>query len=107
MGSDSTSRVFGIGKKSAFQKLAKGGPFLKSCANACITHDKNHNDIETLGSQVIDALFGGGQTCSLAALMYDVFSRKVVPAKSFFIPEHLPQLSLHLSSIARVCTSIP
>ena len=33
MESDSTSHVFGIGKKSAFQKLAKDSPFLTSCAN--------------------------------------------------------------------------
>ena len=33
-GCDTTSRIFGVGKKSAFQKLVKGDPVLQSCANA-------------------------------------------------------------------------
>ena len=32
LGCDSTSRIFGIGKKSAFQKLVKSDPVIKSCA---------------------------------------------------------------------------
>ena len=31
-GSDRTSMIFGVGKKTAFQKLAKGDPVLRSCA---------------------------------------------------------------------------
>jgi len=32
-GCDSTSRIFGIGKKSAFQKLVKSDRVMKSCAS--------------------------------------------------------------------------
>ena len=35
-GCDSTSRIFGIGKKSAFRKLVKSDPVMKSCASAFI-----------------------------------------------------------------------
>ncbi len=33
-GCDTTSRIFGVIKQSAFQMLVKGDPILQSCANA-------------------------------------------------------------------------
>ena len=33
-GPDTTSRIFGVGKKTAFQTLAKGDPLIRSCAIA-------------------------------------------------------------------------
>ena len=33
-GSDMTSRIFGVGKKTDFQKLAKADPLIQSCAIA-------------------------------------------------------------------------
>ena len=35
-GSETTSRIFGVGNKIAFQKLAKGDPLIRSCAIAFI-----------------------------------------------------------------------
>ena len=35
-GCDSTSRIFGIGKKTAFKKLVKDQPITKKCANCFI-----------------------------------------------------------------------
>ena len=40
-GSDTTSRIFGVGKKTAFKYLAKGDPVLRSCAIAFTI--PNHN----------------------------------------------------------------
>ena len=34
--------------------------------------------------------FGGESTCSLAALHYGIFMKKIASAKSFVMPEHLP-----------------
>ena len=58
-GCDSTSRIFGIGKKSAFQKLVKSDPVMKSCASAFILQNKSPEDISYLGESLMVDLFGG------------------------------------------------
>ena len=90
-GSDYMPRVYGVGKKPAFEKLAKGDPVLQSCANTFALRGKNHSDIEHLGSQAMSVTFGGQSTCSLAALCYGIFMKKVAFAKSFITPECLPR----------------
>ena len=89
-GCDSTSRVYGLGKKLVFQKLIKGDPVLQTCANAFTLPGNNHNNIENLGCQAMVVMFGGKGTCSLDALRYDILSKKVVFSKSFVNPERLP-----------------
>jgi len=66
-GCDSTFRVFGVGKKPAFEKLVKGDQVLQSWPNAFILRGKNHSDIEHLGSQAMSVTFGEKNTCSLTA----------------------------------------
>ena len=78
-GCDMTSRIFGVGKKTAFQKLIKGDPVLQSCANAFTVPNQT--------TEVIDDL---GCTDSLATMQYKTFSKKVVSAASTITPEHLP-----------------
>ena len=89
-GCDSTSRASGAGKKLVFQNLLKGDPVLQSYANAFTLPGKNCNDIENLSSQAMAVMFGGKSTFSLAALRYDLLTKKVVSAKSFVMPERLP-----------------
>ena len=48
-GCDSTSRIFDIGKKSAFQKLVKPDPAMKSCASAFIRPHKSPEEISEQG----------------------------------------------------------
>ena len=47
-GSDTTSRIFGVGKKTAFQKLAKGDPLIRSCAVAFTIPNQTTEVIENL-----------------------------------------------------------
>ena len=89
-GSDTTSRIFGIGKKTAFQKLAKGDPLIRSCAIAFTIPNQTTEVIDNLGCQVMAVLFGGKGTDSLATMRYNTFSKKVVSASSFVTPERLP-----------------
>lgn len=89
-GCDSTSRIFGVGKKTAFLKFAKGDAVLRSCASSFITQNQTTDIIDDLGCQVMAVLFGGKSNDSLAELRYQTFSKKVVGASSFVSPERLP-----------------
>jgi 5'-3' exonuclease len=89
-GCDSTSRIYGIGKKSAFLKLITGNQILQSCAKTFTSPGKNRTEIENLGCQAMAAIFGGKNTSALATLRYDLLCKKVVSAKSFVMPERLP-----------------
>ena len=93
-GCDSTSRVYGTGKKSAFQKLVKGDVVLKSCAEEFCLKDKTHAEIENLGTQVMITMFGGENASSLAALRYDMFTKRVVSTKHLLLLSVFPQRSL-------------
>ena len=89
-GCDTSSRIFGVGKKPAFQKLVKGHPDLKLCAKAFTTENQSTDVIEDLGCKAMVILFGGKITDSLVSLRYKTFSHKVVTASSFVTPECLP-----------------
>jgi len=45
-------------KKSAFQKLVKSDPVMKSCASAFILPNKSQEDISELGKDLMVDLFG-------------------------------------------------
>ena len=65
-GSDRTSRIFGVGKKTAFQYLAKGDPVLRSCAIAFTIPNQRTEVIDNLGCQAMAVLFGGNQCCHVS-----------------------------------------
>ncbi|KAF4114257.1 hypothetical protein G5714_004480 [Onychostoma macrolepis] len=48
------------------------------------------NVIEDHGTKAMAVLFGGKGTDSLASLRYNLFSKKIITAKSFVTPERLP-----------------
>ena len=89
-GCDTTSRVFGMGKKPFFQKVAKGDEQLKSCALAFTKPGQTADTIEQHGNQSMVLLFSGKQTDFLASLRHSVFKKKVVSASSFVAPARLP-----------------
>ena len=89
-GCDTTSRIFGVGKKATFQKLVKGDSVLQSCSNEFISPNQTRAIIEDLGSKVMAVLFGEKCTESLASLRYNILVKKVSSAKSFVTPERLP-----------------
>ena len=89
-GSDTTSRIFGVGKKTAFQYLAKGDPVLRSCAIAFTIPNQTTELIDNLGCQAMAVPFGGKGIDSLATVRYYIFSKTIVSASSFVARERLP-----------------
>ena len=49
-GSDTTSRIFGVGKNTAFKKLAKGDPLIRSCAIAFTIPNQTTEVIDNMSS---------------------------------------------------------
>ena len=82
---DTTSRIFGVGKKTAFQKLAKGDPVLRSCAIAFTIPNQRTEVIDNLGCQAMAVPFSGKGTDSLATMRYNIFSKKIIVSASWFV----------------------
>ena len=74
---DTTTRIFGIGKKNAFQMLVKGDHVLLCFANAFTVPNQTTEEISDLGSQVMAVLFGGKSTDPLATLQYNIDSKRL------------------------------
>lgn len=89
-GCDSTSRIYGVGKKTVFQKFVTGDATLKACANAFLQQKQTAAVIEGQGSKAMAVIYGGKATNSLASLRYRMFSKKVVSSQSFVTAERLP-----------------
>jgi len=68
-------------KKSAFQKLVKSNPVMKSCANAFILQNKSQDDISDLGKDLMVDAFGGKSNDTLSSLSHIIFSKKVAMLK--------------------------
>ena len=92
-GCDSTSRIFGIGKKFVFQKILNNDPILQSCANLFVSPNGQCDTMKSLGKQAMNVIFGGKPDEELESLRYNLFSKKVARAKSFVTPERLPPTS--------------
>lgn len=89
-GCDTTLRIFGVGKKSAFQKLVNGKTTMQACANGFALPKQAKTAIEDLGSKAMTVMFGGKNTDALASLRDNLLNKKIVSAKAFVIQEHLP-----------------
>lgn len=92
-GCDSTSRVFGIGKKSVFQRIMKKENGLKSCSKVFCTPQQGQDVVETTGCRAMVELFHANQKDSLASIRYNILCKKVARAKAFVTPERLPPTS--------------
>lgn len=89
-GCDTTSRIFGVGKKSFFEKFLKADADLASCALDFIKPGKTCDTIEMSGNRAMALVFGGKVSASLSSLRHSVLKKKVVSATSFVTPERLP-----------------
>ena len=69
-GCDSTSRIYGIGKKSAFRKLVKSDPAMEPSASAFILQNKSQEDISDLGKDLMVDVFGGKSSDTLSSLRH-------------------------------------
>lgn len=92
-GCDTTSRIFGVGKKAFFNKFVKGDTDLESCAHAFTTPGQTNNVIEQYGNRTMAMIYGGKPTDTLKSLRHCILKKKVVSATSFVTPERLPPTS--------------
>ena len=89
-GCDSTSGIYGVGKKSVFQKVVNGDPVFRSCSKIFCTPNADQVTVETTGCTAMVSIFKGIQSESLVSLRYSILCRKVSTAKTFVKPERLP-----------------
>ena len=89
-GCDTTSRIFGVGKKSVVQKVIAGDSVLHECSKVFRTPTADPATVETTGCNAMVSLFNGGKSDSLASLRYSFLAKKVATAKTFVTPERLP-----------------
>ena len=89
-GCDTTSRIFGVGKKSVVQKVIAGDSVLHECSKVFRTPTADPVTVETTGCNAMVSLFNGGKSDSLASLRYSFLAKKVATAKTFVTPERLP-----------------
>ena len=92
-GCDTTSRIYGMGKKPLIQKLIRGDPVLVNCAVQFCKQNQSIEDIAEMGQKAIVALVGGKDGQSLHFLCSSVLTRKVISSKAFVKPEKLPPTS--------------
>ncbi|KAK6186307.1 hypothetical protein SNE40_008369 [Patella caerulea] len=88
-GCDSTSRIFGIGKQSAFQKLLRTSSPLTGLAKVFCS-ESNPSDVCAAGIKTALYLFGGKDSECIKTLRYRLLSTKIVTSKTFVTPEKLP-----------------
>ena len=89
-GCDTTSRIFGIGKKSAFQKVIANDAVFSSCSRIFCSPNSDHSTIEIAGAKAMLSLCNRPELESLASLRYSFICKKTANAKSFVTPERLP-----------------
>ena len=89
-GCDTTSRIFGVGKKSVVQKVIAGDSVLHECSKVFRTPMADPATVKTTGCEVVVSLFNGGKSDSLASFRYSFLAKTVATAKTFVTPERLP-----------------
>ena len=89
-GCDSTSRVFGIGKKSGFQRVINKDRIIKACSEVFCSPKQHQDIVATNGCSAMVAFFNANQKDSLASIRYNMLCKKVSRAKTFVTPERLP-----------------
>lgn len=89
-GCDTTSRIFGVGKKSGLQKIIKRESVFCNCAKIFCSPKADQVAVETAGCQAMISLFNGKQSDSLASLRYSYLCKKVATARTLVTPERLP-----------------
>lgn len=89
-GCDTTSRIFGTGKKTLFQKFVKEDKGLETCAHAFTQPGQQSDTIETHGNRAMVSICGGKSSDSLASLRHTILKKKVVSSATFVSPQRLP-----------------
>ena len=87
-GCDTTSRVFGIGKKTVINKIFNRSPKLQSCSQTFCAPSMTQVSIQEAGCKALACLFSDTGS-NLKCLLCIILSSKVAMAKSFVKPERL------------------
>ena len=88
-GCDSTSRVFGIIKKSGFQRIIKKEKEMKDSSKVFCSTKQSQDVVATSGCRAMVVLFNANQNDSLASIRYNMLCKKVARDKTFVLPERL------------------
>ena len=88
-GSDTTSRIFNVGKQTVFGKLKD--PMIINVAKNFTTPGLDKNLICEHGLKAMVIVCGGKLKVDLMQLRYNVLVNKILAAKKFLSPEPLPQ----------------
>ena len=78
---DTTSRIFGVGIKSVFQKVVNGNSVLRACSKIFCAPKADQDTIESIGCKAMVSLFNGTQLENLESLHYSFLCKKVATAK--------------------------
>ena len=89
-GCDTTSRILGLGKKSALHKMMKEDSVLQSYARVFFTPKPYPAVIVSTGCKSMIASFNAKPGDSIRDLRNNILCKKVCAAKSFVTPERLP-----------------
>jgi hypothetical protein len=92
LGSDTTSRPFGLGKGLAVNKLRNDAEF-RQLAEIFIKPGQEMDTITEAGEKALVALYGGDKEEGLDALRYRRFSEKVMKSSVHVEPQMLPPSS--------------
>ena len=87
-GSDTTSRIFNVGKQTVFGKLKD--PTIINAAKNFTTPGLDKNLICEHGLKAMVIVCGGKLNVDLMQLRYNVLVNKILAAKKFVSPERLP-----------------
>jgi hypothetical protein len=88
-GYETTSRIFGVGKKSVFQNVIINDSVFRSYSKVFCSPNRDHGSVENAESQAILSLYSGAESDTLDFLRYSYLCEKAA-AKIFVTPEGLP-----------------
>ena len=89
-GCDTTSRPYGLGKKSVLRKFMKSKELQTLASDFLSADDKDQNVITKIGEAILCCLYGGNSQTSLDLMRVNMFSSKVATASSFIQVHSLP-----------------
>jgi len=88
-GCDSTSSLFGHGKKSIFKKFTSTSAVMQFL-DVVSSIDAAHEDVISAGLSLLSCIYGGKPTDNLNALRYAAYYDRISSSTSSVLPERLP-----------------
>jgi hypothetical protein len=92
LGSDTTSRIYGIGRGTVFKRHHNEVLFIE-IAGVFNDNTSSHEDVAAAGDRALVTIYGGKPNTTLNHLRYTKFHEKVMRATSAVNPKSLPPTS--------------